>query len=370
MSIGFDLGLTPAQQQMKDDLHAVARADLRARAAGGETDGVDLAALRAHVDRHGIAPADIITTTDFEPHSLLVALEELAYGDAGHAYALVPLLQVATIVRACGTDEQRAAIAEALTAPGATASVLLYEDFGRQPGELETTLRPQGDSLVADGRKASVANPLGADVTLLVGRDGDELVAVVGTGVREGVEVVREDRETGKIGLQVVPTGTVELRGALFAAGERLEGGLALEQAIGQARLLPAAVLVGVSRATVEFCAGYAVHRVSFGKPLAEHQAVSMPLIEHHTETEEVRLLLWDAAARLGELPDRAEVERRVSRVVNRASSLGLRASRDGVQLIGVRGITRDLPSERWYRDAAALAAMDFDVLQTPFGLN
>jgi hypothetical protein len=40
------------------------------------------------------------------------------------------------------------------------------------------------------------------------------------------------------------------------------------------------------------------------------------------------------------------------------------------VQLIGVRGITRDLPSERWYRDTAALAAIDFDVLATPYGLN
>ena len=63
-------------------------------------------------------------------------------------------------------------------------------------------------------------------------------------------------------------------------------------------------------------------------------------------------------------------IERQVTRAVNRASSLGLRATRDGVQLIGVRGITRDLPAERWYRAAAVLGAIDFDVLETPFGLS
>lgn len=370
MSTGFDLALTAGQQRMKDDLHALARGYLRASAADAERDGVDLVELRGHVDRLGLAPDDIVAAADLEPHTLLVALEELAYGNPAHAYALVPLLQVATIVRACGTAEQRRGAAEALAPPTATASVLLYEDFGRQPSELATTARRAADGWAADGDKTSVANPAGADVTLLVARDGDRPVAFVGTGPRSGLQMVRDDRASGKIGLCAVATGAVRLSGATFAETERLSDGPALDRAIGQARLLVAAVLVGTARATIEFCAGYAVHRTAFGKPLAEHQAVSMPLIEHYTEIDEVRLLIWDVAAQLEQLDDRTAIERKVARAVSRAGSLGLRATRDGVQLIGVRGIIRDLPSERWYRDAAALATIDFDILQIPFGLT
>jgi alkylation response protein AidB-like acyl-CoA dehydrogenase len=370
MTAGFDLGLTTRQQSMKDNLHAVARGYLRARAADAERDGVNLCELRDHVDRLGLAPNEIVVAPDTEPHTLLVALEELAYGDPAHAYALVPLLQVATIVAACGTAEQRRLVAEALAAPAATASVLLYEDFGRQPSELATSVHRDTHGWVAAGHKTSVANPADADVTLLVARDGDEPVAFVGTGPRQGLEVVREDRASGKIGLSGVPTGAVRLTAATFTDSERLSDGPTLDQAIGQARLLIAAVLVGTARATIEFCAGYAVHRTAFGKPLAEYQAVSMPLIDHHTEIDEVRLLIWDVAAQLGQLEDRSTIERKVGRAVSRAGSLGLRATRDGVQLIGVRAITRDLPSERWYRDAAALATIDFDILQIPFGLS
>jgi alkylation response protein AidB-like acyl-CoA dehydrogenase len=134
--------------------------------------------------------------------------------------------------------------------------------------------------------------------------------------------------------------------------------------------LLLAATLVGLSRASLEFASAYALRRSTWGTPLAQHQGVSFPLIEQTTELHEVRLLLWDVADQLRRLTDVDEIERQVSRAVNRASSLGLRATRNGVQLIGVRGITRDLPCERWYRAAAALAAIDFDILQTPYGLN
>jgi alkylation response protein AidB-like acyl-CoA dehydrogenase len=220
------------------------------------------------------------------------------------------------------------------------------------------------------GHKSSVAHPRAADISLLIGREGDELAAFCFAGGRAGVSADRDDRKAGKIAITAVPSGPVTIAGLTLTAGERLTGGTKLHRAVGQARLLLAAALIGVSRASLEFCSAYAVHRTTWGTPLAQYQGVSFPLIEHATELEEVRLLLWDVAARLRKLDDVADIERHVARAVNRASSLGLRATRDGVQLVGVRGITRDLPSERWYRAAAVLGAIDFDVLETPFGLS
>ncbi|MGZ5397788.1 MAG: acyl-CoA dehydrogenase family protein [Mycobacterium sp.] len=371
MTLGFNLGLSPDQRVIRDQLHAIARNDLRARAAQAERDGLDLKVLMHHLDTVGIAPATLLERGVDSHLTLLVAVEELAYGDAGIGWAAVPALQIATVLSGCGSEAQRQKVGEIFTRnEAATASVLLYEDFGRQPSQFETRVSSQEDGWLASGHKSSVAHPAGADVSVLVGRDGNELAAFSFVGARPGLTADRNDREIGKIGINSVPSGPVSIDQPTLAADERLSGGLGLHRAVGQARLLLAAALIGLSRASLEFCSAYAVQRTTWGTPLAQHEGVSFPLVELATELEEVRLLLWDAADSLARIADIADIERQVTRVVNRASSLGLRATRDGVQLVGVRAITRDLPCERWYRQAAVLGALDFDVLETPFGLS
>jgi alkylation response protein AidB-like acyl-CoA dehydrogenase len=370
MTTGFDLGLSPAQTAMRDRLHAVARDELRAQAARTESDGLDVKLLAQLLEDVGIAPAMLIERGVDEPHTLLVAIEELAYGDADLAWAAVSAFQIVTVLDACGSATEKAAAGRVLTAADATTSVLLYEDFGRQPSEYETNVAELPAGGVITGRKSSVAHPGGADLSLVVGRQGDDLAAFCFTASRPGITVERDDREVGKLALTAVPSGPVSIDGLAVAEDERLSSGIALHRAVGQARLMLAACLVGVARASLEFASAYATQRTTWGRPLAEYQGVSFPLIEGTTELREVRLLLWDVAARLGAIDDVDEIERNVARAVNRASSLGLRATRNGVQLVGVRGISRDLPCERWYRAAAVLAAIDFDILQTPFGLN
>lgn len=370
MTLGFELGLTGNQEALQERLHDVARGKLRGLAADAERDGLDPAVLGRHLQEAGIAPASLLEDGIDEPHTLLVALEELAYGDPSVASTAVPAFQAATILAACGDDAQQAAAREAWSGPSATTTVLLYEDFGRQPREYETAAVITPDGAVISGHKTSVTHPAGADLTLVVARDGDEPAAFCFSGPREGVVVERNDREAGKIALTAAPTGPVRIEGLAVAGEERLAGELALHRALGQARLLLAAVLIGLSRATLEYASAYAAERTTWGTPLAQYQGVSFPLIEQTTELTELRLLLWDVAARLGQLTNPTEIEAEVTHAVNRASSLALRASRNGVQHIGVRAITRDLPSEGWYRAAAVLAAVDFDVLATPFGVN
>jgi alkylation response protein AidB-like acyl-CoA dehydrogenase len=370
MTAGFDLGLSLSQTQMRDRLHAFARDELRPMAARTESDGLDVKLLTRTLEDVGVAPATMLERGTGNPHTILIALEELSYGDAGVAWAAAPAFQIAIVLGACGNDAQRAAAASVLCEADATASVLLYEDFGRQPSEYETTVSPTPGGATVAGHKCSVAYPGGADLSLLVGRDSDELAAFCRTGPLTGIVAHRDDRTVGKLALTAVPSGPVTFDGIAVAAVERLYGGVALHRAVGQARLLLVACLLGVARASLEFASAYAIQRRTWDTPLAEYQGVSFPLIEQTTELSEVRLLLWDVADRLSRLNSVEEIERNVARAVNRASSLGLRATRNGVQLIGVRGISRDLPCERWYRSAAVLAAIDFDVLQTPFGLN
>jgi alkylation response protein AidB-like acyl-CoA dehydrogenase len=373
MSMGFDLRLDAAQSQLRDRLHAVARDEFRLMADQAERDGLDPALLAHQLEVAGVAPGTLLERGVDSPHTLLIAVEELAYGDAGIAWAAVPALQIAMVLTACGTSAQRDRARQTLADPGATAAVMLYEDFGRQPSEYETRFSGPGPVVRADGAKRSVSFPAGADVSLLVGRDaGDngDLAAYCFTGRRAGLVAERDDREVGKVAVTAVPSGPVAVEGLTLTDDERLTGGIALHRAVGQARLLLAATLLGLARASVEFAAAYATERTTWGQPIANHQGVSFPLVDLTTELSEVRLLVWDVASRLTQLSVVEAIEDAVARAVNRASSLGLRVTRNGVQLVGVRGISRDLPCERWYREGAVLGAVDFDILRTPFGLS
>ena len=112
MTLGFSLGLASAQCVVRDQLHAIARDEIRSRAAEAERDGVDLKMLMHHLDAAGIAPAALLERGVDHPHTLLAAVEELAYGDAGIAWAAVPALQIATVLSNCGTEAQRRRVGE------------------------------------------------------------------------------------------------------------------------------------------------------------------------------------------------------------------------------------------------------------------
>lgn len=90
-----------------------------------------------------------------------------------------------------------------------------------------------------------MAHPRGADISLLVGRDGDELAGFCFAVWRLGMTADRDDREAGKIAITAVPSGPVSIEGLTVTADERLIGGTELHRAVGQARLLLAAALIG-----------------------------------------------------------------------------------------------------------------------------
>jgi acyl-CoA dehydrogenase len=194
MTAGFDLGLSSRQTEMQERLNAVSLGELRAAAARAERDGVNGELLVGILDDAGLAPGTLMAQGYEDPHTLLVAIEELAYGDADIAWATASSFQVAILLVACGSTAQRATAGEVLSPPDATTSVLLYEDFGRQPSEYETRVTTGAEGATVTGFKRSVAHPGGADLSLLVGREGTELSAFCFTGSRAAITVERRVR--------------------------------------------------------------------------------------------------------------------------------------------------------------------------------
>ena len=129
-----------------------------------------------------------------------------------------------------------------------------------------------------------------------------------------------------------------ELGGGYKIALSNLEAG----------RIGIAAQSVGMARAAFEAAVRYAKERVSFGKTLIEHQAVSFRLADMNTLLDAARLMVWRAAA----LKDQGKpCLKEASMAKMFASEAAEKIASDAIQIHGGVGYTADFPVERIYRD-------------------
>ena len=109
-----------------------------------------------------------------------------------------------------------------------------------------------------------------------------------------------------------------------------------------------AAQSVGMARAAFEAALTYAHERVSFGKPIIEHQAVKFRLADMATQIEAARQLVLHAATlRDAGLPCLKEA----SMAKLFASEMAEKVCSDAIQIHGGYGYVNDFPVERIYRD-------------------
>ncbi len=110
-----------------------------------------------------------------------------------------------------------------------------------------------------------------------------------------------------------------------------------------------AAQALGIARASLEDALAYAAERKTFGKPIAQHQAIQFKLADMATELDAARLLTWRAAT-LKDQGVRHSLESSMAKVF--ASEVANRAAKEAVQIFGGNGYVEDFPVERHFRDA------------------
>ncbi|ANQ75899.1 MULTISPECIES: acyl-CoA dehydrogenase family protein [Rhodococcus] len=297
----------------------------------------------------------------------LLAVENLAFGDAGIAMAAVWSGAAGGLIARHGTASQTDGLRIFASSPDARGAVALYEGHGRGPAELETTIAIDGDTVRVTGRKVGVAFAASADPLVVVGRDAQDgrLRAVVLASGDAGVTV---DDVTRGIALDAAASGSITFD--VTTTTDALLGGtdadaVALTTSVQRLRLLNAAAQVGTAQRAIEYAAAYATTRIAFGTPIATFQGISFPLAEAVMQLDAARLEISDVAERLDLAVGVGEVD--VARAVSYASEIALEATRDSVQTLGGHGFITDHPVEIWYRSAAALSALDFDPTRSSF---
>jgi alkylation response protein AidB-like acyl-CoA dehydrogenase len=120
-------------------------------------------------------------------------------------------------------------------------------------------------------------------------------------------------------------------------------------QLLDRGRISIGALAVGLAQGALDASRAYALERRSFGKPIAEHQAVAFQLADMATRTAAARLLVHRAASHADAgRPFRLEA----SMAKLFASEAAMWVTTHAVQLHGGYGYTNEFPVERQFRDA------------------
>jgi alkylation response protein AidB-like acyl-CoA dehydrogenase len=131
--------------------------------------------------------------------------------------------------------------------------------------------------------------------------------------------------------------------------GELNHGFIDSMKVLERGRITIAAMSVGLARGAFEESLAYSKERVAFGKPIFEHQSMQFMLADMAMEIDAARLLTYQAGA-LSDAGKPCNIEASMAKLL--ASEVGTRAGVNAIQIHGAMGYTKEVPVERYMRDA------------------
>ena len=288
--------------------------------------------------------------------SLALALEEIAAGDG--ATSTIVSVQNSVVcgpLFAFGNEAQKSQWLKPAAAGRKLGCFCLTEPHAGSDAAAITTRAERRDGFYRlNGVKQFITSGRNADLAIVfavtdrtAGKRG--ISAFVVDTHAPGFRVARVEDKVGQRASDtaqiVFEDCDVPVENRLGAEGEGYRIALANLEA---GRIGIAAQAVGMARAACEAALAYARDRVAFGKPIAEHQAVSFRLADMATSIEAARQLVWHAAT-LRDAGQPCLKEASMAKLF--ASEMAERVCSDALQIHGGYGYVSDFPVERIWRD-------------------
>ena len=328
--------------------------------------------------RIGLYSFDFVANCLADPTGLLLPLvnEEMAWGDAGIALAILgSTLGVAGIV-AAGTPEQVAEwVPQCFGEAGdirLAAFCVSEADAGSDVSRLKTrAVRDDAsDTWTLNGTKTWITNGGIADIHVVVASVEPEL------GARGQASFVVPPNTPGlsmgqkfkKMGIRASHTAEVVLQDVKVPGTCLLGGEDRFDERVARARegkhgksstamatfeaTRPgvAAQAVGIARAAYEYALDYAKERRAFGRPIIERQAIAFKLADMRTRIDASRLLYMRAASMVMSGTALTAAEGSMAKLF--AGETAVWVTEQAIQILGGCGYVRDYPVERWHRDS------------------
>jgi alkylation response protein AidB-like acyl-CoA dehydrogenase len=270
-------------------------------------------------------------------------------------------LIMAACVERNGTEAQKQQYLPRFASGDVRGGLALTEpDCGTDLQAIRTRAVREGDHYVINGTKTWISNGLrGQAFALLVKTDPAAEPRHKGMSMfiaekGPGFTVSRKLEKIGYKGIDSAELIFTDYRvpsSALIGDQE----GRGLQTALGGlelGRINIAARGCGLAKAALDDSLRYAQLRKTFGKPIAEHQAIALKLAEMAMRTEQAIALTYNAARAYDE-GRRCDLEAGMAKYT--ASEAALANAIDAMRIHGAYGYSTELDIERYYRDAPLL---------------
>ena len=287
---------------------------------------------------------------DFLSYCLLI--EEISRADAGVGVTLAVHTSAGTLpIVMFGTEEQKARWVPPLARGERTGCFALTEpETGSDASAIQTRAERVEGGYRISGHKQWVTNGRIAGTMILFARGPEGVMAFVLGMDAEGISF---GKHAEKMGVISATTDDVLFDNVFVPEEDRLgEEGRGLRVALGTldtGRIGVAAQATGIAEAAFRYATQYAAGRTTFGKPIAEHQAIAFKLADMQTKIRAARLLVYEAAWIKDQEMPHGEAGARAKLY---ASQVANEVAYEAVQILGGRGYMKDHPVERYYRDA------------------
>jgi alkylation response protein AidB-like acyl-CoA dehydrogenase len=270
-------------------------------------------------------------------------------------------LMMAELVQRYGTPEQKERFLPRFASGDLRGGLALTEpDCGSDLQAIRTRAVRDGDAYVINGTKAWITNGLmGSCVAVLVSTNPEATPRYRGLSlfIAEKGPGFSVSRKFDKLGYKSVDTAELVFEDYRVPADNLVSGveGQGFLQTVGAlelGRINVAARGVGIATAALKDALAYSQVRRTMGKPICEHQAIQLKLADMACRVEAARLLVEQAAAAF-DRGQRCDLEAGMAKLV--ASEAALENATEAMRIHGAYGYSRELPIERYFRDAPLL---------------
>jgi alkylation response protein AidB-like acyl-CoA dehydrogenase len=267
-------------------------------------------------------------------------------------------LMLALAVEKFGTESQKQYWLPKFASGEVRGGLALTEpDAGTDLQGIRMAAKRDGNDYVINGTKTWISNGIeGSCFALLVKTDpaADPRHKGMSLFIAPKQEGFTVGRKLEKLGYKCIDSAELVFDNYRIGADHLIGGveGQGFYQATGGlelGRINVAARGVGIAEGALRLGANYAQIRKTFGKPIAEHQAIGLKIGEMATRARAARLLTLDAAEAF-DRGDRCDMQAGMAKYF--ASEAALENSIESMRIHGAYGYSKEYDIERLYRDA------------------
>jgi alkylation response protein AidB-like acyl-CoA dehydrogenase len=293
--------------------------------------------------------------------SYVLALEEISKADAAHGVVMsVNNSLYCHGILKFGTEEQKKKFITPIASGKSIGAYSLTEPMsGSDASTMKSRATRDGDFYVLNGRKSWVTSGPVADYLVVFmmtdpAKKAKGITAFIVDAKTPGF--VRAKKEP-KLGIRASATSELMFEDCRIPVENRLgeegEGFKIAMTVLDVGRIGIGAQALGIAEAAYEASLSYAKEREAFGQKIGEFQGTGFKIADMKTRIEASRLMIYNAAMakeRSKTTGERFTLQASTAKLF--ASETAMFCAHAAVQIHGGMGYSKELPVERYFRDA------------------